>query len=353
MTDQQVRDTRNPGHFWADNEIVDDYLPRIGAYGFAVYMLICRHARGAYSKVAISSMAKTLAVSEPTIRKAINALVKAKLLEANDADHTAKTYTILDVKSQKRAKPDLPQGVNDIDPRAKPDLGLGVNQVDPIKTNTKTSKKEQDSPQPANAVAIAPPDSVKIFEPALEKSEDPPKVPAKGSHKARKTHYVKRADGVYVGPAPAFAAAQRSVADNGGVITEHQAIPTGAIIEPWPVKERARDPVFDAVALGSFNLTKVGKKGGHIGTVVAGVKDCQPDGWTPEKLAADLTAMYAWYKRTYKLHVPTIAEKICKYLEEYRGSRERIVDDNNPADDAAAYKRWGYDRVPTLRRNGP
>jgi hypothetical protein len=191
MTDMAVRDTRNPGHFWADNEVVDNYLPQIGAYGFAVYMLLCRHARGVHSKVAVSVMAKELAVSEPTIRKALNTLVKVKLVESNDVEHTAKTYTLLDVKSQVRGKPDLGLGVNDVDPRTKPDLPLGVNDVDPIKTNTKTSKTEKTkSPAPNGALGESPdgvmpnekpkePDSVVVFAKVVDDPPNPlpPEVP--------------------------------------------------------------------------------------------------------------------------------------------------------------------------------
>jgi hypothetical protein len=81
---------------------------------------------------------------------------------------------------------------------------------------------------------------------------------------------------------------------------------------------RAPNPIFDAIALGSFNLPKVGKQGGRVGRLVAGIKECVP----PEHqdtLAADLTAMYAWYKKAYPgLDAPATVETICKYLSKWR-----------------------------------
>src|SRR5262245_7590946 len=136
MTDIAIRDTRNPGHFWADNELVDNYLPQIGIYGFAVYMLLCRFARAGKAKLSIPRMASLLGITEPTIRKALRTLAEVSLIDDDGANRTAKTYAILDVKSQKKtpapkdveAKPDLPQDSTSLSPGAKPDLGGGVKE---------------------------------------------------------------------------------------------------------------------------------------------------------------------------------------------------------------------------------
>ncbi len=90
---------------------------------------------------------------------------------------------------------------------------------------------------------------------------------------------------------------------------------------PKPPKEpRPRNAVFDAIAAGSFNIAigSSNTKGSYIGKIVAVVKDCT----APEHqdtLAQDLTAMYAWYGKAQQgPAVPTIGEKICKYLAEWR-----------------------------------
>lgn len=82
-----------------------------------------------------------------------------------------------------------------------------------------------------------------------------------------------------------------------------------------PPKSR---PVFDAIALGSFNMTKVNGQGGRIGKLEKGIRECQPVPITDEQLAADLAAMYAWYKTAYHLSAPASVETICKYLAEWR-----------------------------------
>jgi predicted transcriptional regulator len=78
----KVRDIRQPGHFWADNEIIDVYAPRIGAYGIAVYMLLCRYADNKTGEAfpALKTIAETLAISKPTVTKAIKALQAEKLV---------------------------------------------------------------------------------------------------------------------------------------------------------------------------------------------------------------------------------------------------------------------------------
>ncbi len=94
---------------------------------------------------------------------------------------------------------------------------------------------------------------------------------------------------------------------------------------PKPTKQRERNLVFDAIALGSFNMAIVPKgKGGRTGKLETAIKACEfpNDKPTVEQLvhlSADLTGMYGWYKKTHPgLDAPASLETISKYLSEYR-----------------------------------
>ncbi len=103
--------------------------------------------------------------------------------------------------------------------------------------------------------------------------------------------------------------------------TDH-TLPPPVPVATKPVKakkSRPRDPVFDAIALGSFNMANVTNgSGGRIAKLVKGLHDCTP----PEHgvtLADDLPKMYLWYKARYpNLSAPASVETICKYLSEWR-----------------------------------
>lgn len=93
-----VRDSRQPGHFWADNEIVDDYLPIIGAYGFAVYMLLCKYADAKTGQCdpSVGGMAKKLQISPPTVKKALTALEECGLISVKYRPRAAKDRKVND-----------------------------------------------------------------------------------------------------------------------------------------------------------------------------------------------------------------------------------------------------------------
>jgi hypothetical protein len=107
-----VRDSRQPGHFWADNEIVDDYLPIIGAYGFAVYMLLCKYADAKTGQCdpSVGGMAKRLQISPPTVKKALTTLEECGLISIKYRPRANKDrkvndtniYTLLAVEKKSR-----------------------------------------------------------------------------------------------------------------------------------------------------------------------------------------------------------------------------------------------------------
>lgn len=77
----EVRDRRDKGWFYMDNEYLNGYAKYFGAIGTAVYLSLCRHA-DAEQKCFPSQqlMAKELNVTTKTIRKYLNLLVKHRLI---------------------------------------------------------------------------------------------------------------------------------------------------------------------------------------------------------------------------------------------------------------------------------
>ncbi len=107
----QPRDHREPGHFWADNEILDDYFTFIGPYAFAVYMLLGRWANNGTGQCdrSIEEMARKLNFSVNTVKKALKTLVDATLITITPrskqtlngkAVHYTSIYTLLTIKGR-------------------------------------------------------------------------------------------------------------------------------------------------------------------------------------------------------------------------------------------------------------
>lgn len=136
MMNIQIRDMRQ-GFFWANNALIDSFLPAIGAFGLAVYMLLCRYASNETGKCepSIKLIAKKLSTSEPTVRKAIKALKDNALLKVEErapskrgAHNRSNLYQL------------LPVVVNQIDQGGKRALPGVVNQVDPNHTNLESNQ---------------------------------------------------------------------------------------------------------------------------------------------------------------------------------------------------------------------
>lgn len=164
----QVRDSRQPGHFWADNEIVDEYLSTIGIYGFAVYMLLTRYAdfKTGQCDPSVSGMATRLGISAPTVRAALDKLKDAKLITIRHRHrekdgkmiNQTSVYTILAIKKAQTTIPTKPhlvpnvvdQGVlNQVDQGTKGDLVGVLNQVSTNKTHENKTQLTRESGQSA------------------------------------------------------------------------------------------------------------------------------------------------------------------------------------------------------------
>lgn len=101
-----VRDRRRVGYCQIDNEIIDEYGLKIGAYGVAVYNVLCRHARNDKTqqvRLSTRDIAETLAISHDRVRKSLADLVNSGLVrqDAPPERHgpgAISTFTLLNVK---------------------------------------------------------------------------------------------------------------------------------------------------------------------------------------------------------------------------------------------------------------
>ncbi len=104
-----VRDQREPGWFFVDNEIIDKYASQIGAYGVAVYSVLCRHCRNSTQQVTNLSqrdIAASLGISQDRVRKSLSALADFSLIAVEVPERPRpgiiSTITLLKVKTTER-----------------------------------------------------------------------------------------------------------------------------------------------------------------------------------------------------------------------------------------------------------
>jgi DNA-binding transcriptional ArsR family regulator len=110
----QIRDQRPVEYFWADNELYDVYLEKIGVYGFAVYMALSRYTnRDAKSWPSVKTIADKLGISKPTVKRALRALEECGLIAVDRPSsdglghQQTNVYTLLAVKKIPRQPQNL------------------------------------------------------------------------------------------------------------------------------------------------------------------------------------------------------------------------------------------------------
>ena len=108
MSEIVVRDQREPGWFHLDNEIVDQYGARLGAYGISVYAVLCRRCTASQEVRSLSQrdIAATLGISQDRVRKSLADLAELGLIQIDTPDHPAPgviaTIRLLKVKATER-----------------------------------------------------------------------------------------------------------------------------------------------------------------------------------------------------------------------------------------------------------
>jgi hypothetical protein len=103
VSDFQVRDRRKPGHFWADNEVLDVFSEQLRAQGFAVYMMLTRRANNdtGECQISVRVMAKQMGMSVGAVFSALKVICDlglARKVFAGDNRNPA-IYELADVKA--------------------------------------------------------------------------------------------------------------------------------------------------------------------------------------------------------------------------------------------------------------
>ena len=168
MSDQIV-DGRRQDFYIVDNAIIDQYGPRIGVYGIAVYSLLARMAGGKESAFpSYQTIADKLGISRPKAISTVRDLIAAKLViktarTDNSGESTSNLYTLVDCGEVVN---DIYHPVNDVNHSSKPDLPRVVNDVNPKNTNLKNTNlkkrggtRASDSVKPQPSLQTQPPAS--------------------------------------------------------------------------------------------------------------------------------------------------------------------------------------------------
>ena len=97
----RLRDRRQPGHFWADNEVMDVFGSEVGRNGLSLYMVLARYSYGSEVRLSLSEMAEAAFMKKDTVARAMKVLVTAGLvieIKARAAK-SASSYALADVKA--------------------------------------------------------------------------------------------------------------------------------------------------------------------------------------------------------------------------------------------------------------
>lgn len=104
-----IRDQRQPGWFFVDNEVIDQYSQRLGAYGVAVYNVLSRYAKNGSQQVNLSArdIAIALGISQDRVRKSFVDLADVGLIHLHIPTRPAPglitKITLLNVKKELNA----------------------------------------------------------------------------------------------------------------------------------------------------------------------------------------------------------------------------------------------------------
>jgi DNA-binding MarR family transcriptional regulator len=100
IRDARIRDRRRRSWFSTDNEIVDDYGPKLGIYGLGVYCVLCRYAYSETEEATVSlrTLARKLRVGQTKLLETLDALEDAGLISIERGDRAhSNVYTLLEV----------------------------------------------------------------------------------------------------------------------------------------------------------------------------------------------------------------------------------------------------------------
>jgi hypothetical protein len=95
----KMRDQRKPGWFWAENELLDVFLPLIGVHAVMVYITLCRNARGSQVDKPLRELARLSGMSAEWVRRCLQVMVAIGMVgERRGRPKTPVGYDLLDLK---------------------------------------------------------------------------------------------------------------------------------------------------------------------------------------------------------------------------------------------------------------
>lgn len=95
-----LRDRREPGHLWADNEIFDVFGDALGPNGIVVYMVLARYAYGTTVKLSLRELATYARVGKDTVSRSLKVMLELGLIVEAEAGKAkaAKQFSLTNVK---------------------------------------------------------------------------------------------------------------------------------------------------------------------------------------------------------------------------------------------------------------
>jgi hypothetical protein len=141
-----IRDQRQPGWFFVDNEIIDKYGAQLGAYGVAVYCVLSRYAKNGNQQVNLSArdIGSALGISQDRVRKSLADLASVGLIHLLIPDRPApgliSTITLLNVKGTERHTFSSPRSTerHTFSPSSELNATRSRNKEEKTKTETET-----------------------------------------------------------------------------------------------------------------------------------------------------------------------------------------------------------------------
>lgn len=104
----KLRDIRNPGWFWAQNELFDVFLPLIGVNGVAVYMAMCRMLPNSQNgRISLRELEAASGVSKSEVQRVRRQLVALGMIaEKVTGPNSPSTFELLDLRAAAEVGPE-------------------------------------------------------------------------------------------------------------------------------------------------------------------------------------------------------------------------------------------------------
>ena len=132
----RLRDRREPGHLWADNEIYDVFGDELGAVGIGVYMTMARLCYGTSVSASLRSLAEHTRMSKDSVARGIAALVRVGLVIETKAgkSRAVSTYSLADAKALAREYIRKSVSQADSNPMSNSELSVSSGEEKPAST---------------------------------------------------------------------------------------------------------------------------------------------------------------------------------------------------------------------------